>query len=293
MNIRAKLFLILLILALPAAGKADNLVGKWCEDGGPYTCYPPIQNKTDEYTCIESTTITKADANSIQWVINQTIHYYSDGLKNGKTKPEKITRIFQRNTSFPYPVYEHKASLDDYLQQWRLKISNQDLEIAFKQIAPSTQDILLHSKISYQRCTTESAKKQFYTALIDCGGSGDYIAGVPAVVNNPLLWDLGESKANSNSCQVAARCWGGGWVAFAYSEADEISKSAFGAACGGKSRHDAKQQAINSCRQSGGTNCFYEVVSGYDNGNDDLNDNIHKGSKVEFCSNGNCELQGN
>jgi len=291
MSIRViiNLLILILIVMLPGVVQAESLIGNWCENGGPYICYPPIENTTDTYACTDSTTIVKADDNTIDWVVNQTIHYYSDGFRNGKTKSLQIKRTFTRNSHYPGVMFEQTELLKDVQEQRQLKVDGQSLIMDYKQISETSDSPLVNTRASYQRCGTETARKQFYTALIDCGGSGDYIAGVPAVVNNPLLWDLGDSKANNRSCQVAAKCWGGGWVAFAYSKDQETSKSAFGAACGGTSRFDAKQQAINSCRQSGGTNCFYQVVSGYDNGNNSLADNIHKGEKVEFCRSGNCE----
>ena len=290
-----KFFPVLLILSglLPLNANANDLtslVGDWCENGGPYVCYPPIDNKSSTFECTNKTRVTKVFEDKIVFVKQQTIHYYRNGILSGETRPRTIKEVFKRTPNNNATIFEHSETVDDNFETRRLAIKDDTLQVTFKRKADSTDETALLSKIIYQRCSDDPKKKTFYTALVDCGGSGDYIAGVPAVVNNPLLWDLGQdSVVNKTSCQVAARCWGGGWVAYAQSESqNENQKAAFGAACGTANRHDAKQQAINSCRESGGTNCLYNVVSGFDNGSNELDDNAHKGNRVESCSYGRC-----
>ena len=290
--IKNKIAFVALCCIFSSASQASELLGDWCENGGPYLCYPPIDNKNSEYVCIDGTSVTKAEDNHIVFVTRQTIHYYSDGFKNGKTKTQTIKNIFKRHSENGSDHYELTEDNREQETHKQLRIKGDLLQISFSKKSADSDKPVVVGKINYQRCSDDPNKKTFYTALVDCGGSGDYIAGVPAVVNNPLIWDLGEkSKINKSRCQVAARCWGGGWVAYAVSEQDSDSdKAAFGAACGTDNRHEAKQQAINSCRESGGSNCLSRVVSGYDNGGNELDDTAHKGTKVETCSYGNCQL---
>ena len=272
--------------------QASELLGEWCENGGPYLCYPPIDNKKSEYVCTDGTSISKVADDHIVFVTRQTIHYYSDGFKNGKTRAHTIKNIFKRSSENGNNSYQLTENNDGREIHKQLRITDDLLQISFRKNSDDSDKPAVIGKINYQRCSDDLNKKTFYTALVDCGGSGDYIAGVPAVVNNPLIWDLGEkSTINKSRCQVAARCWGGGWVAYAVSKQDtDNDKAAFGAACGTTDRHEAKQQAINSCRESGGTNCLSKVVSGYDNGSNELDDTAHKGTKVETCSYGNCQI---
>jgi len=276
---------------MPLVCNATNLVGEWCENGGPYICYPPIDNKKPEFICTEGTRITKATEDAIELVTHQTIHYYSNGFKNGKTKPHLVKQVYKRAATNGTDVFElYEASRIEKIHR-ELKISADVIQLSFSRTSTSSEKPPIIGKINYQRCSDDPKKKSFYTALVDCGGSGDYITGIPAVVNNPLMWDLGEgSSIDKSKCQVAARCWGGGWVAYAKSDQSETDKAAFGAACGTENRHEAKQQAINSCRKSGGTNCLSQVVSGYDDGSNELDDSTHKGAYVESCSHGECAI---
>ncbi|WP_455375636.1 hypothetical protein [Kaarinaea lacus] len=287
-----KVSLSVLILTLPIVSDATSLTGEWCENGGPYICYPPIDNKKSEFICIDGTTVTKATDDAIEFVTKQTIHYYSDGFKNGKTKPQFIKKIFKQTASSNDKVYELTETNRDEIIHRQLRVAKDTLQLSFSRKPTSSDKPPILGKINYQRCSNDTKKKSFYTALVDCGGSGDYITGVPAVVNNPLMWDLGEASAvDKSNCQVAAKCWGGGWVAFAKSDQQsETDKPAFGAACGTENRHEAKQQAINSCRESGGTNCLSQVVSGFDDGSNELDDSSHKGEYVESCSQGECAI---
>ena len=286
----SNIFVLALFVIYPVFGHAMDVEGAWCENGGPYICYPPIDNKSPTYTCTEGTNITESSGNTLAFITNQTIHFYTDGFKNGNTQSIVLKKIFKRVPNVTTIIYEHKENNPQEKQYRKLVLKNNELEMSYRYGSLSTENPAVNGKINYQRCNHDPKKKTFYTALVDCGGSGDYIAGVPGVVNNPLLWDLGDKSVSKNSCQVAARCWGGGWVAFAYSKEWPSDKAAFGAACGSKNRKEAKQQAINSCRESGGTNCLHNVVSGFDDGSNDLDDSTHKGAKVENCSNGKCEV---
>lgn len=289
-NRATKIMLGLYIAVFSPLTIAEDITGKWCENGGPYTCYPPIDNKTSTYTCIDSTSITNADEHRLDWITTQTIHYYSNGFKNGKSKPGEEVLTFKRIGTAPTMRYQHVEENRDVRRLWQLQIQQSSMEMIYEQIPNSAEIPVIHRKTIYQRCNSDPDTTRFYTALVDCDGSGNYIAGVPAVIDNPLLWDLGENNISKSNCRIAARCWGGGWVAYAASNADETNKAAFGAACGSESRHDAKQQAINSCRLSGGTNCLNIVVSGFDGGDNDLKDTRHKGSKVETCRYGDCKI---
>lgn len=285
--------LLLICLTFPTLGNAANIIGEWCENGGPYLCYPPIDNKNYEYVCTDSTRVTRVSDDAIEFVTQQTIHYYSGGFKNGKTHTDVIKEVFKRTSDGQANHFEktEKSRTENISKQ--LNVSDDLIQLSFRRKSIDSDKPAVVGKINYQRCSDDINKKTFYTALVDCGGSGDYIAGVPAVVNNPLIWDLGEKSAieDKSKCQVAARCWGGGWVAYAISEpGTDNSKNAFGAACGTDNRHEAKQQAINSCRESGGTNCLSKVVSGYDNGANELDDTAHKGTRVESCSYGDCKV---
>jgi len=284
--------LIILIQILPLVSNASSLIGEWCENGGPYVCYPPIDNKNSEYVCTDGTNISEADHDKIVFVTRKTIHYYSNGFKNGQTKPQIIKQIFKRVKSDNIDRFELSENSNDEEILRQLTIQGDTLQMAYNRQSKVADVPPSISKINYQRCSDDPKKKTFYTALIDCGGSGDYITGVPAVVNNPLMWDLGENKKiDKSTCQIAAKCWGGGWVAVAKSQQDgDESKEAFGAACGTENRHEAKQQAINSCRESGGTNCLAVVVSGYDDGSNGLDDSAHRGDYVESCKYGDCAI---
>lgn len=292
-KLTTKFFVPLSILLWSFTGNTASVIGEWCENGGPYLCYPPIDNKNHEYVCTDSTRISRINEDAVEFVTQQTIHYYSGGFKNGKTKAHTTKEIFRRDSDDQAGHYKIIEKNRGEKIQREMRVSDDLIQISFHKQSKSPDEPAVIGKINYQRCSDDIRKKTFYTALVDCGGSGDYIAGVPAVVNNPLIWDLGEQSAieDKTKCQVAARCWGGGWVAYAQSEpGTDNHKTAFGAACGTKDRHDAKQQAINSCRQSGGTNCLHEVVSGYDSGSNELDDTLHKGSKVEKCSYGDCKI---
>ncbi|MCI0506222.1 MAG: DUF4189 domain-containing protein [Gammaproteobacteria bacterium] len=248
-----------------------------------------MQYESDTYICTDGTTIVNSTPESLEWVVNQTLHYYTNGLTNGQTKPEQVTLKFKRSGDAPQVIYKNTTEIDDATQERRLIVGDGNLNLEFQQIPNKKDAPRLNEKTAFTRCESEKIKHSFYTALIDCGGSGDYIAGVPAVVDNPLLWAHWDVNRNGSACRVAARCWGGGWVAFAYSKDEEDANTAFGAACGGTSRQDAKQQAINTCKQSGGNNCLYQVISGYDDGAVDGIDSTNKGSKLESCYDGNCE----
>ncbi|WP_455206765.1 hypothetical protein [Kaarinaea lacus] len=276
-------------LILPFISYAASIEGKWCQDGQPYTCYPPVQHDADTYICTNSTTITNNTSGSLEWVVNQTLHYYTDGLTNGKTKDNQVRFKFTRSDDALQVIYKNTTEIADATQERSLVIGDDSLNLELLQIPDDKDAPQLNQKTVYARCDNDKLKYSYYTALIDCGGSGDFIAGVPAVVDNPLLWAPWDINNKSGACRVAARCWGGGWVAFAYSKDNNDSNTAFGAACGGSSRHDAKQQAINTCKQSGGNNCLYQVLSGYDGGAVDGIDSANKGSKLESCYYGNCE----
>jgi len=284
--------IISVLFVISGNAHAAQPIGEWCENGGPYVCYPPIDNKNDEYICTDGTSITKAGEDSIEFETRQTVHFYSQGIKNGNTKPHVVKNIFRRASQNQDNAFELIETTGGEEIRRELKISDDTLQLFTSKKQQTSEEPAIVSKINYQRCSDDPRKKTFYTALVDCGGSGDYITGVPAVVNNPLMWDLGESSnIDKSKCQVAAKCWGGGWVAFAKSAPeDQSDKEAFGAACGTKNRQEAKQQAINSCRESGGTNCLAEVVSGYDDGSNELNDHIHKGEYLESCSQGECAI---
>ena len=266
-----------------------NINGKWCQDGEPYICYPPVQYDSDTYVCTDSTIVNNASPNSLEWIINQTNHYYVGGITSGNSRPQQVRLTFNRSADPLQQSYENITHANDATQLRRLVVKDDSLLFELTQIPEDTKKPQLKEKTLYARCSSEKNAHYFYTALVDCGGSGDYIAGVPAVVDNPLLWSQWKSFSKNTHCRVAARCWGGGWVAFAYSKDENTDNTAFGAACGGESRHDAKQQAINTCKQSGGNNCLYQVLSAFDNGEAEGIDSTNKGSKLESCYYGNCE----
>lgn len=282
-------FIIASLIIFPAASSSASLIGKWCPHGEPYTCYPPVQHDSDIYICTDSTTVVTASEETLDWVTNETHHYYTDGLTTGKTKAKQVRIIFSRDTDSQQLVYKSTYYTGDVTKLHRLTVKGNQLILEFIQTPDDSDAPHLKQQTAFARCDNEKTKHSFYTALIDCGGSGDYIAGVPSVVDNPLLWSQWKSDYKNNKCRVAARCWGGGWVAFAYSKDKDEKNTAFGAACGGSSRDDAKQQAINTCKQSGGNNCLYQVLSGYDDGTVDGIDGTNKGSKLESCYFGKCE----
>ncbi|WP_455365939.1 hypothetical protein [Kaarinaea lacus] len=230
-----------------------------------------------------------SSAKSLEWVISQTHHTYVDGITNGSAQPRQVRLTFKRNADPLRKVYENSTEVDDIAQVRRLVVMDNSLLLELTEIPDDPKAPRLNQKFHYTRCASEQNTHSFYTALVDCGGSGDYIAGVPAVVDNPLLWSQWKNFSKNTHCRIAARCWGGGWVAFAYSKENNDDNTAFGAACGGESRHDAKQQAINTCKQSGGDNCLYQVLSAFDDGVSEGIDTTNKGSKLESCYYGNCE----
>ncbi|WP_455221976.1 hypothetical protein [Kaarinaea lacus] len=276
-------------LLFTTAAYTASIEGKWCQDGESYICYPPVQYDSDVYTCTDSTSIHNASAESLEWVINQTHHYYVDGITNGNSQSKQVILKFKRSPDPLQHVYESKIHTNDTTQMRRLVVKEDSLFFEMTQIPDNSDAAQLKERTTYTRCSGDKNIHRFYTALVDCGGSGDYIAGVPAVVDNPLLWSQWKSFSKNTHCRIAARCWGGGWVAFAYSKDERDDNTAFGAACGGESRHDAKQQAINTCKQSGGDNCLYQVLSAFDNGVSEGIDATNKGSKLESCYYGNCE----
>jgi hypothetical protein len=248
-----------------------------------------VQYEAGTYICTDSISIVNSNTGSLEWVINQTLHYYTNGLTNGQTKSEQVTLKFKRTGDTSRVIYKNTSENSNATQERRLLVGDGAINLEFQQIPRNKNTPRLNQKTAYARCDIEKNKHDFYTALIDCGGSGDYIAGVPAVVNNPLLWAHWDVSKKGGACRVAARCWGGGWVAFAYSKDHDNPNTAFGAACGVTSRQEAKQQAINTCKESGGNNCLYQVISGYDGGAVDGIDSTNKGSKLESCYDGNCE----
>jgi len=289
MSSRFVKFIASCLIIFPAASPAENIVGKWCPHGQPYTCYPPVQHDSDTYKCTESTAVVAATDETLEWVANETHHIYVDGVTTGTTKSEQVKITFSRDTKSQQAVYISTNYTGDVTQLHRFTVKDNQLILEFIQTPEDSDAPHLNQQTSYARCDNEQSKQSFYTALIDCGGAGDYIAGVPSVVDNPLLWSQWKSDYKKNKCRVAARCWGGGWVAFSYSKDEDDKNTAFGAACGGTSRDDAKQQAINTCKQSGGKNCLYQVISGYDDGTVDGIDGTNKGSKLQSCYFGNCQ----
>jgi len=279
----------LTVVTFPVIVQAADIEGRWCEDGQPYFCYPPVQHDTDTYVCTDSITIINSTPNSLEWIIDRTVHYYTNGLTNGASMPEQVKLKFTRTGDTPQTTFKNTTQIANAIHERRLVQSGGKLDLEFIQLPVNEKAPRLNQKTTYARCDSGKSKPSFYTALIDCGGSGDYIAGVPAVVDNPVLWAHWNIKNKRSSCKVAARCWGGGWVAFAYSKNNDNPNTAFGAACGGASRNDAKQQAINSCKQSGGDNCLYQVISGFDGAAVDGIDSTNKGSKLEGCYFGKCE----
>jgi len=277
------------MLTLTGVACAASIEGKWCQDGQPYTCYPPVQHDADTYICTNSTLVLNSTAESLEWVVSQTHHSYAGGITTGNAEPKQVRLKFKRNSDPLQKVYENSIEVDHASEVRRLLVKDDALLLEYTEIPDDPKAPRLNQKIRYARCDSEQNIHSFYTALVDCGGSGDYIAGVPAVVDNPLLWSQWENFSKNTHCRIAARCWGGGWVAFAYSKDDNDDNTAFGAACGGESRHDAKQQAINTCKQSGGSNCLYQVLSAFDGGAVDGIDGTNKGSKLESCYFGNCE----
>ena len=269
---------------------AASIEGQWCENGKPYTCYPPVTNQSDAYICTDSTVITKADAKSLQWNVKETLHFYSDGFMNGKSKSRQYSRQFIRQADATGNIYKHGEKSDAATRSYKLVAKDDEIDLVFEQIPLESDATRIHQNTIYRRCDEKLNKETYYTALVDCSGFGDYIAGVPAVIEDPLQWDSEDDEKHGATCRVAAKCWGGGWVAYAYSNESSQQSKAFGAACGSASRHDAKQQAINTCRESGGSNCLFTVVSGFDNGTTDSGNISHKGIKVESCSNGDCKI---
>jgi hypothetical protein len=279
----------LITFLFTAVSNAASIDGKWCQDGQSYTCYPPVQHDSDTYTCTDSTTVLNSSADSLEWVINQTHYYYAAGITTGNNKPEQVRLKFKRITDPLQNIYENTSHTEDETHVRRILAKNDSLLLELTHIPDDAKAPRLNQKFSYTRCASNTKVHSFYTALVDCGGSGDYIAGVPAVVDNPLLWSQWKNFQKNTQCRIAARCWGGGWVAFAYSKDANDDTTAFGAACGGESRQDAKQQAINTCKESGGANCLYQVLSAYDHGAVDSIDGTNKGSRLESCYYGNCE----
>ena len=214
---------------------------------------------------------------------------YADGITTGITKQQQQSFKFNREKDAQEVIYKNKIYTGEETKIRKLTVKDKQLTLEFFLTPDDEDQPTLKKRTSYARCDNEQTKHSFYTALVDCGGSGDYIAGVPSVVDNPLLWSQWKREFRADECRVAARCWGGGWVAFAYSKNDNKTNTAFGAACGGSSRKDAKQQAINTCKQSGGNNCLYQVLSGFDNGAVDGIDTTNKGTKLESCYFGKCE----
>ncbi|MGD8566725.1 MAG: hypothetical protein PVJ39_01375 [Gammaproteobacteria bacterium] len=278
---------------LPALGVTASLEGQWCENGKPYACYPPVTNQSDHYVCTDSTTITRVGPKSLQWVVNETLHFYTDGLINGKTKRKQIITRFDRTDDSNTNVFEHREESEAVSRSRKLIVRNDDINVIFNQIPHEEDAVKIHQQTTYNRCDAALKNKTYYTALVDCGGTGDYIAGVPEVVDNPLLWNPGNERTNNynSSCRLVTKCWGGGWAAYAASNDAGEGKKAFGASCGESSRHDAKAQAINTCRESGGTNCLLSVISGFDNGQTTSAVNNNKGIKVETCNYGDCNIK--
>lgn len=282
---------LLCFFPVPISVFAADITGKWCLNGEPYTCYPPIEHHGEAHACIESTAIKNANGQKFDWVIQQTMHYYTSGLANGGHKPMQVTYTFERTDNPSAKEFKHVEQTDEATRVRSIVVKNTELEMTFKQVPHSNKHTKQNQLLSYKRCSSDTNEHSFYTALVDCGGTGDYIAGVPAVIDNALLWDLGKSKSGS-SCRVAAKCWGGGWAAVAYSKGKSNSNGkAFGAACGGESRKTVIEQAIRSCQNSGGNNCFATVVSGHDSGISYNTNTDKKGNKVQLCSNGDCKKQ--
>jgi hypothetical protein len=284
---------LLLLLLLPTLSPAATIEGQWCDNGKPYACYPPVTNQSDHYVCTDSTTITQAGPKSLQWVVKETLHFYTDGLINGKTESKQVTTQFVNADESNANVFEHREDSDAASRSRKLIVRDDEINVVFNQIPHEPDAVTIHQQTSYKRCDTALNDKTYYTALVDCGGTGDYIAGVPEVIDNPLLWNPGNepTKKYGSSCRLVSKCWGGGWAAYAASNNAGEGKQAFGASCGESSRHDAKAQAINTCRESGGTNCLLTVISGFDNGQTTSAVNINKGIKVETCNYGDCNIK--
>ncbi|KPJ93050.1 MAG: hypothetical protein AMJ55_08825 [Gammaproteobacteria bacterium SG8_15] len=60
------------MLTLTGVACAASIEGKWCQDGQPYTCYPPVQHDADTYICTNSTLVLNSTAESLEWVVSQT-----------------------------------------------------------------------------------------------------------------------------------------------------------------------------------------------------------------------------
>lgn len=279
--------LFLFILATASAYGA-SIEGQWCENGRPYTCYPPVTNGSDRYVCTDSTSISIEKPDTINWVVKETLHFYAHGYMNGKSEARQYTRQFTRSADVRGNIYQHQETSRDAIRSYKLVVRDQSIDILFEQSPKAPDATRIHQLTGYRQCNEKLNQSAYYTALVDCGGSGDYIAGIPAVIEDPLQWETRLDRKRGASCRVAAKCWGGGWVAYARSSDDGQAGRAFGAACGGESRHDAKQQAINTCRQSGGTDCLATVVSGFDNGSSGARLVSHRGIKVETCRDGAC-----
>ncbi|MGD8641159.1 MAG: hypothetical protein PVG89_11060 [Gammaproteobacteria bacterium] len=276
-------------LVFPPVGDTATITGQWCENGKPYTCYPPVSNSSNTYVCTDSTSITDVKPDSLQWIIKETVHYYTDGVINGKTETRQRKTRFIRRGDADSRVFEHREDVQDASRSRKLTIDDDKLDVVFNQLPSKPGAVKVHRQTTYRRCDETLNKETYYTALVDCGGSGDYIAAVPEVIEDPLLWNPGRDLQYDDTCRVLAKCWGGGWAAYAISDDTGEGSQAFGAACGESSRHDAKAQAINTCRASGGRTCLFNVVSGYDDGSTNDNLSSQKGINTEYCNYGICK----
>lgn len=283
---------LIVLSLLPAWGAAASIEGQWCENGKPYSCFPPVTNQSDHYVCTDSTVITQISPKTLQWTVRETVHFYTDGFINGKTESKQIVTRFVRADKSKANIFESREDSDAASRLRKLIVSDDEINAIFNQIPHQADAVKIHQQTTYKRCNAALNKTTYYTALVDCGGSGDYIAGVPEVIDNPLLWNPGNAstKQYGSSCRLVTKCWGGGWAAYAASNGAGEGKKAFGAACGESSRHDAKAQAINTCRESGGTNCLLTVISGFDNGQTSSTVNTNKGTKIETCNYGDCKI---
>ena len=118
------------ILFLPAASNATDIVGNWCENGGPYVCFPSIDSKSPTYVCTDSTSVTKASERSIEFVTQQTVHYYNNGILSGNTKPRTVKKVFDRVSNNPALVFEHVETVKGEEQTRKLILIDDMLQIS-------------------------------------------------------------------------------------------------------------------------------------------------------------------
>ena len=118
---------------------AASIEGQWCENGKPYTCYPPVTNQSDTYICTDSTVITKFSEKSLQWNVKETLHFYSDGFTNGKSKSRQYSRQFVHPADATGDIYEHREESDGSTRLYKLVTKDNEIDIVFEQI-PNDSD---------------------------------------------------------------------------------------------------------------------------------------------------------